>query len=392
MAKRILILGGGVGGVVASRRLSSRLKAAGMTVGGDVEIILLSDSEYHQFPPLFFDIAFGNAVPEEAMAPIRSLERLGVKVVVDEATKINLEDRIVMTRENKKIGYDYLVVSLGVRYGWEAYRGLKDEGYHNYTLEGAQKLREAISGFRKGRIVLLVPEIPHRCMMYSHEAATMIAESMRERKADVSVALVTPEKKPLGGLSSEYSKLWLSLYEELGVEYIVHNGLEEVDSSKKIIRAGNVEEKYDFLIKVPPSRLPRVLEVSEGFIYKQDPRWTVVRNPSFRHPSYDEVFLPGEHSMPVAGLPAAGIPVHFASEYVANIIVSELTGAPVPGLSKVMTCVGYYGAKRGFAGSCETSYDGKEKRWRLSCYTVSTSPLVRLLKEAFYKSWVSQLK
>ncbi len=388
MAKRVLVLGGGTGGLVAARKLGEKL---GRNNGENVEVVLVTDSENHFFQPLFFDIAFSNASPREAVAPIKSLERYGVRVVVDRARRIDLANRVV-AGERGSYSYDYLVVSLGVRYAWEAYPGLDREGYHNYTLEGAVELNRALRRFKTGRIVVLVPEIPHRCMMYPHEAVTMIAETMRNRGVRAEVAIVTAEKAPLIGLSPEYPRVWFALYEELGVEHIVHNGLEEIDPDKRVIRAGNVEEKYDLLIKVPPSRLPEPLAESEGFASREDPRWTEVRGPGFRHPDYDEVFLPGEHSMPRAGLPSAGIPVHFAAEYVADTILSDLLGAPVPGLGKVMTCVGYYGARRGFAGNCETIYDEDKGRWRVSCYTISTSPMIRLLKEAFYKSWIAQLK
>lgn len=374
---------------MASRKLAEKLRRS--IRGGDVEVVLVTDKPFHEFQPLFFDIAFGNALPEDARAPIVALERYGVRVFVDSIERIDLGERLVRGR-SREYRYDYLIISLGVEYGWDAYPGLNGNGYHNYTLEAAIELNNALSRFKKGRIVLLVPEIPHRCMMYPHEAVTMLAETYRMRGLGVEVALVTPEKGPLIGLSPEYPKVWLSLYEELGVEHVVHKGLEEVDGAKRVVRAGNVEEKYDLLIKVPPSRPPRPLVASEGFLSKQDSRWTEVRGPTFRHPSYDEVFLPGEHSMPRAGLPTAGIPVHFASEYAADVVLSDIVGLPVPGMTRVMTCVGYYGARRGFAGNCETRYVAEEGRWRVSCYTISTSPFVRLLKEAFYRSWIAQLK
>ena len=98
--------------------------------------------------------------------------------------------------------------------------------------------------------------------------------------------------------------------------------------------------------------------------------------------------------MPAVGLPTAGIPVHFAADYAAEQILGELLGVgyPVSGYPKSMTCVGYFGASRGYAGTCEVLYDEKAGRRRLVCYTVSTSPVIRLLKEAFYKAWIASLK
>jgi len=313
-------------------------------------------------------------------------------VLVEEVKTIDLANRVVNTDRGRH-GYDYLVVALGVRYGWEAYPGLAEAGYHNYTLDGAIQLSKALAQFRGGRVVLLVPETPHRCGMYPHEAVTTLAETFRKRGIKAEVVIMTPEKGPMGALSPEFPRIWLRKYEMYGVERVIHNGLQEIDPQRRIVRAGNVEEKYDLLIKVPPSRLPEPLERSEGFAWKQDPRWAAVKGKHFRHPEYDEVYLTGEHSMVPAGLPTAGIPVHFASEYAAQQIASDILGGyPVPGLTRTMTCVGYYGSSQGFAANCEADYSEKEGKWKLSCYAVSTSPIIRLMKEAFYKAWIAALK
>jgi sulfide:quinone oxidoreductase len=57
-----------------------------------------------------------------------------------------------------------------------------------------------------------------------------------------------------------------------------------------------------------------------------------------------------------------------------------------------MTCVGYYGASSGLAGNCEVEYDEKAGKWKPSCYLAGVSPIIRLMKEAFYKAWIASLK
>ncbi|MCG2863577.1 MAG: NAD(P)/FAD-dependent oxidoreductase, partial [Vulcanisaeta sp.] len=55
MPKKILILGGGVGGVVAAKRMAERLRGR-----VDVEITLISDNDYYLLPPLLVNIALGD--------------------------------------------------------------------------------------------------------------------------------------------------------------------------------------------------------------------------------------------------------------------------------------------------------------------------------------------
>ena len=391
MAKRVLILGGGTGGLVSAKKLAETLRGA--ETEEKVEITLVTNSPFHEFQPLYFDVAMGTAKPDEVRAPIEALRSYGVNVVLDNVVSIDAANRLVNLEKLGGISYDYLVVALGVRYGWEAYPGLAEAGYHNYTLEGARQLSRALARFKKGRLVLLVPELPHRCGMYPHEAVTTFAELFRNRGAAVQVTLMTPEKSQMGALGPDFPKLWQAKYEEFGIERVVYDKLQEIDPRRRLIRAGNVEEKYDLLIKVPPSRLPPPLERSEGFQLKGDPRWAPVRGRNFRHPDYDDVFLTGEHSMPPAGLMTAGIPVHFASEYAAEQIASEIIGGhPVAGLTRTMTCVGYYGSSSGLAGNCEVDYDENAGKWKPRCYVAGVSPIIRLMKEAFYKAWIASLK
>ncbi len=388
MPRRVLILGGGTGGYMAARRLAEEARRHGELF----QVTLVTDNPWHEFQPLYADVAFGTAVPDEVRAPIENLRALGAEVIVERVVRIDAANRVVETERGSRLGYDYLIVSLGVRYGWEAYPGLDRYGVHNYTLDGALEMAKALSSFRGGRVVILVPEAPHRCGMYPYEAATQLAEAFRNRGVKAEIVVMGLEERPMTPLGPDISRVWKEKLEEAGVEMVKHGGLVEVDGRRRVVRGNNAEEKYDLLIKVPPSRLPEPLAKSEGFQLKGDERWAPTDPRTFRHPSYDDIFMVGEHSMPAAGLPTAGIPVHFAAEYAAEQILGEVMGGyPVKGYVKTMTCVGYFGAG-GFAGTCEIKYDEGLGKRRMTCYTVSTSPIIRLMKEAFYKAWVAALK
>ncbi len=388
MPKRVLILGGGTGGYIALRGLAR----ANESLGAGFQVTMITASPWHDFQPLYADLAFGMIDKEKIRASVENFKRFGAEIKIDRATRIDAANRRVETESGQAYEYDYLIVSLGTKYGWDAYPGLAEEGFHNYTMEGAEEMRQALARFKGGRIVVLVPETPHRCGMYPYEASTHLAETFRNRGINVEVKLLSPGEMPLGPLGHEISKAWRERMEEAGVEYVPIKSLEEIDAEKKMVRAGNVEERYDLLIKVPPSRLPDVLANSEGFQWKMDNRFAPVRGYNFRHPDYDDVYMVGEHSMPPAGLPTAGIPVHYAAEIAANSIVSEVMGAyPVYMPRGMIPCIGYYGLSA-FAGFCEVWYNEQEGRRILKCYSVSRSPIIRLMKQAFYESWISAIK
>jgi len=108
MGKRILVLGGGVGGVVAAKRLAERLRGR-----VDAEITLISDTDYYLLPPLLVNIALGDLDPAQAQLPLSMLSKRGVKVVKASVTKVDPDNRVVETNQGK-FNYDYLIASLGV--------------------------------------------------------------------------------------------------------------------------------------------------------------------------------------------------------------------------------------------------------------------------------------
>lgn len=388
--KKIVLLGGGVGGYIALKRLAKRARESGTRL----DITLVSAQPHHDFQPLYADIALNLTTPDRVRAPVKNFEKYGARIIIDKALQIDAGNRRVKLVNQGELDYDYLLVAVGTRYDWNAYPGLAEAGVHNYTLDAAMEMREHLARFKGGDIIVLVPEIPHRCGMYPYEVATFLAETLSARGVKHSVTLVTPGDRPLGPLGPDISLAWAERMKELGVEFVPlgPKKLDEIDPEKRMVRAGGFEGKYDLLIKVPPSRLPEVLENSEGFTWKMDPRFAPTRGKDFRHPEYDDVYLTGEHSMPPAGLVTAGIPVHYASEIAADNIMADMLGvSEVSDPCGMMPCVGYFGTS-GFAGYCSARYDDSQGKRVLKCFTIARSPLVKFFKQAFYHAWIDAIK
>ncbi len=72
MAKKILVLGGGVGGVVAAKKLAERLRGR-----ADFEITIINDTDYYLLPPLLVNIALGDLDPAQAQLPLSMLAKRG---------------------------------------------------------------------------------------------------------------------------------------------------------------------------------------------------------------------------------------------------------------------------------------------------------------------------
>ncbi len=390
--KKILVIGGGTGGYVAATYLRDASKEYDL----DLDVTLVTNSEWFYMPPLWMDIAVEGLSVEETRAPIKNLSKYGVKVIVDPVTSIDLPNRTVTTEGGQTLDYDYLVISMGVTNAWDRYPGLAEAGYHNYDPESAQKLHEALASFRGGKIVIAVPEMPYRCGIYPLEMGTVLGARFHRLRIKADITIVAP-KLPNGATLAEalgpgISKLWWKYLNKYGVKIYPHDGFDRVDTQRKVVVTKNAEFDYDLLIKVPPPGLPKPLDTPD-FRFDQDPRFAVARAPDFRHPKYSEVFLVGDHSMPPTGLTLAGVFIHGAAAVAAKAILADMAGADNPAFAAPVTCAAYVG-ESGWLGTCEVTYDTSTGmyRWNDKCYVTLESPLIRLVKRGFYTGWLSRIR
>jgi NADH:ubiquinone reductase (H+-translocating) len=111
--KRIVILGGGFGGVYTARHLEDLL-------GGrdDVEVVLISRHNYFLMTPLLFEAGSGVLEPRHTVSPIRKLYRRNVRFVQGELERVDFERKTIYAQPPGDVGtyeleYDHLVIAVG---------------------------------------------------------------------------------------------------------------------------------------------------------------------------------------------------------------------------------------------------------------------------------------
>ena len=107
MTKRIVIVGGGFGGLHLVRHLEKRLKR------GEAEVTLIDRSNFSLFTPLLYQVATGELPPHAGAYPLRvPLAKAGFRFLRTEVEAIDVEKKTVRT-EDGDVAYDHLVVALG---------------------------------------------------------------------------------------------------------------------------------------------------------------------------------------------------------------------------------------------------------------------------------------
>jgi NADH dehydrogenase len=138
---RVVVLGGGFGGVHAARAVRRRL-------GDTAEVTLINAVNYFVFQPFLPEVAGGLINASDAVSPLRALLP-GVRVRVAEVHGVDLDRRSVtivqgMKRRLIPVEYDHLVLALGLGADLSRVPGMADHAYTLKTLADAHRLRNRV--------------------------------------------------------------------------------------------------------------------------------------------------------------------------------------------------------------------------------------------------------
>ena len=248
--KTILILGGGVGGLIAANELRQLLPS-------EHRIVLVEKNARHAFAPSFLWVMSGDRRPEQIVCDVHQLARPGVEVIVEEAQAIDLAQRQVRT-SGQTLNYDYLVIALGAELAFDAINGLA-EAHTYYTFEGAEKLHDALANFNGGKVAVVVSALPYKCPGAPHEGAMLIADVLRKRGVVNEVHLFTPEGQPMPVGGPELGEAVKKMLIGKGVKFHPLHKLTSIDvPGRELLFEGKESFKYDLLVAIPPHRGPRL--------------------------------------------------------------------------------------------------------------------------------------
>jgi NADH:ubiquinone reductase (H+-translocating) len=134
--QRVVIVGGGFGGLACARALAGR----------PVEVLLIDRRDYHQFTPLLYQVASALLTAPDIAYPFRAAFRgaRNVRFLHAEVAGTDLERRVVHTRGGDDIAFDYLVLATGSENNYFGNPALAANTLSMKTLPQAQRLRNHV--------------------------------------------------------------------------------------------------------------------------------------------------------------------------------------------------------------------------------------------------------
>ena len=319
--KTVLILGGGLGGLMAAghlRRLTSP----------EHRIVVVEKKETFSLCMANLWLMTGERqTPEEGERELAALAKKGIEWVRGEVQTLGLSGKTVQTTAGTLTG-DYLIVALGAERRPQAVPGFAEAALNLYDAGGAQQIHRVLADFSGGRIVVLISRTPFSCPSAPYEAAFLIDDLLRRRgvRERAEVAIYTPEDQPMPVAGPVVGAELVKMLAERGIEFHGEQIALTIDPASRKILFEIDQTSYDLLVGVPAHVAPQA--VRDGKLVDAS-GWVPV-DPETLETQHAGIFAIGDVTairLPIGMfLPKAGVFADSQAQVVAEKIAADIAG------------------------------------------------------------------
>ncbi|MGM9966045.1 NAD(P)/FAD-dependent oxidoreductase [uncultured Rummeliibacillus sp.] len=338
--KRLVLLGGGYGNMRILLRLLPN------NFPEDVQITLVDRAPFHSLKTEFYALAAGTTPEKDIRVKFPENNRLSA--VYGEIERIDLENKIVLLEDGKKVEYDDLVIGLGCEDNYHNVPGAAEYTYSIQTMAKSRITYNALAGLPSGSTVAIVG---------AGLSGIELASELRESRADLKIKLFDRGPRILKDFPERLSKYVKKWFDSHDVEVIAKSNITKVED--KILY--NHEEKIEvdavvWTAGIQPVKVARDtgLELNRGRI-----EVTQYMNV----PSDESVYVVGDCAASQFG-PSAQLAEEQA-EHIVKVLKLRWSNQPLPEKMPEIKLKGFMGAlgkKQGFVYLADTTVTGRIAR------------------------------
>jgi sulfide:quinone oxidoreductase len=317
--KHVLILGAGFGGLELATRLSETLQDA-------VRVTLLDRNDSFVFGYSKLELMLGRQSAEDVRLPYSSIDKDGVEFRQETVTGIDPRARRVTT-DAGSYDADFLVVAMGADYDMDATPGLQEGGFEYYTVAGAERLRDALTEFDGGRVLISVLGQPFKCPPAPFEGAFLLHEYFTQRGIRDSVQMTStfPMQRPVP-VTGEVAQMFRDALAARGIEELPQHLVTSIDPATGTAQLANgATLPYDLFVGIPIHRAPEPLGAA-GLAVNG---WVPVDQTNLRT-RFPRVYALGDVCTGPRTVAKAGIFAESAALVVADDIAAAIAGGESP--------------------------------------------------------------
>jgi NADH dehydrogenase len=345
-AHKVVIIGGGFGGLVAAQSLHKT----------PTQVTLIDRRNFHLFQPLLYQVATGGLSPANIAAPLRSIlkKQKNTHVLLGDVVGFDIPNKCVLLKDGERVPFDSLIVATGSTHHYFGHNEWADRAPGLKTLEDATEIRRRVlSAFEKAeretdpkvraRLLTFVvvgggPTGVEMAGAISELAThTLRADFRSINPATARVVLVEGQTRVLGGFHEKLSAKAKIALEQMGIELHLDSHVTAIEDDHVLIKpdGGKADairidtETVVWAAGVKASPLGKILAdaiggitVGRGGHVPVNPDCTVGNRPDI-FVIGDMASLAGANGKPLPGVAPVATQ---QGEYVAGVIVRRLKG------------------------------------------------------------------
>lgn len=246
---RVVILGGGFGGLAAAHALRALLPA-------EDEIVLVEQRGT-------FSMGLRKTWALTRQSPLaegqRSYDRLSsrhirwVQGTIDRIVPSEMEAVV----DGKSLAADALVIALGAQHDSSSIPGLAEHAHNVYSTADLDRAAEAIASFPGGRVGVGVFGAPYPCPPAPFEIALLLADLFQTRRVDAEIEIFSPMPMSLPVLGQAGCALIEGRLAQREIRFLPSHKATSVEPGR--VRFATGPRTYDLILGIPPHRLPSPL-------------------------------------------------------------------------------------------------------------------------------------
>ena len=242
--KHIVIIGAGFAGLKLARTLNNH---------SDYTITLIDKNNYHQFQPLFYQVAMANLDASNISFPLRSIFKKSKNVSIRVETVLNINtDKNTVETDSNVFKYDYLVIATGAKTNYFGNKSIEDNAFPMKSTWEALQIRnsllkhfeDAVSSKTKDNSkilsIVIVGGGPTGVEL-SGALAEMKRDSLPHEYPDIdfsqmNIYLLEGTSKLLANMSEQSSKSAKEYLESMGVTVKINTIVKEYDGENVVLQ------------------------------------------------------------------------------------------------------------------------------------------------------------
>lgn len=346
--KKVVVVGGGVGGCTAAKYLRK--------LDPGIDVTLIEPNSHYTSCFMSNEVLSGDRSIESITFSYAELrDRYGVKVVTDMAVGIDQTARQVQTAGDTRLPYDACIVSPGVDFKWEAIEG--------YDAEVAQRIPHAwFAGPQTvtlrnqllampdgGQVVIVAPPNPYKCPPGPYERASQIAMYCRHHKPKSKILILDP--KPKFSKARLFKQGWEQHYgfetDDSMIEWVGKKQggtVTAVDPSSGVLTAEGGRFDADVVNIIPPQKAGRIAYAADLV----DGGWCPVDKRTFESTRHPGIYVLGDASS-AAKMPKSAYAANSQAKVAVAAILARFAGQEPGEPTYVNTCYSIIAEEHGIS-------------------------------------------